>query len=289
MGVVGPNPGFLQGLRDLCDREGGPAHFRRGYHRLPPGQGGCRGVLRRAGRPGHLREDHRRGHARGGLRRQPGPDGAGGPLRPGVPGGDPLRQPGGHGRGPGPAHLSGPAPGGVYHHRPVGGAPGPGHAPGRGGHRRPGAGQPGGQPGGALLHSRAGGGLLSASRSDLDKYAAYFGEMLARGSTWPPPSSRPCSSLTPTPRGTSTRRCRRRGRPSPGCTGKGDPGRALPRPAPPGRLPLRGRAPAFGGAGSARPQDHHKTEKGRLTPSFSVTACRPGGPQPSSSFSSSRA
>ena len=42
MGVVPPAPGFLEGLRDLCDRARRAAHLRRGDHRVP------RGVRRRA-------------------------------------------------------------------------------------------------------------------------------------------------------------------------------------------------------------------------------------------------
>ena len=131
----------------------------------------------------------------------------------------------------------------------------------------------------------------SASRSDLDKYAAYFGEMLARG-VYLAPAQFEAMFVS---------YAHTQGGHRPDSAGGG--GGLLPavpvKATQAGHSPARlrraasraaGGTPPLGGAGECpAPRTTKKQKNGRLTPSFSVTACRPGGPQPSSSFSSSRA
>lgn len=91
MGVVLPGPGFLQGLRRLCDENGSLLIFDEvitGF-RLSLCRGG--GLLWRAAGPHDLWQDHRRGNACGSLRRQAGCDGNGFSSGAGVPGRDPQR------------------------------------------------------------------------------------------------------------------------------------------------------------------------------------------------------
>lgn len=101
MGVVPPRPGFLEGLRALCDRYGAFLIFDEVITGLRLGPAGAQGrfgvrpdltVLGKiigGGMPGRS------------LRRIPAADGAGRALRPGLPGGHPQRQPGRHGGGAG--------------------------------------------------------------------------------------------------------------------------------------------------------------------------------------------
>ena len=60
MGVVPPEPGFLETLREETARAGSPADLRRGDDRLPGRLGRGAGTLRRHARPDLPREDHRR-------------------------------------------------------------------------------------------------------------------------------------------------------------------------------------------------------------------------------------
>ena len=60
MGVVPPEPGFLEALRALCDAVRRAARLRRGDHRLPRRPRRRAGALRRPARPDHPRQDRRR-------------------------------------------------------------------------------------------------------------------------------------------------------------------------------------------------------------------------------------
>ena len=93
MGVVPPRDGFLDGLREICDREGHPARLRRSDLRLP--RGDRRGAADLRGPPGPdlPRQDHRRRAAGGRLRRTRRHHGAGRAGGAGLPGGDAVRQP----------------------------------------------------------------------------------------------------------------------------------------------------------------------------------------------------
>ncbi len=65
IGIIEPEPGYLQALRDICDRERRRADLRRGEVRAPPSHaGGAIEPLRRAARPGLLRQGALRRHAR---------------------------------------------------------------------------------------------------------------------------------------------------------------------------------------------------------------------------------
>ena len=71
-----PEPGFLEGLRTLADRERRAPHLRRGDHRLPRRPRRRAGDLRRPARPHLPRQDHRRRPPGRRLRRPRRPDGA---------------------------------------------------------------------------------------------------------------------------------------------------------------------------------------------------------------------
>ena len=71
MGVVPPEDGFLEGLRDLCDEHGALLCLRRGDHRVP-GRVRRRGLaLRGDARPDDARQDHGRRVPVRGVRRTP--------------------------------------------------------------------------------------------------------------------------------------------------------------------------------------------------------------------------
>jgi glutamate-1-semialdehyde 2,1-aminomutase len=103
MGVVAPAAGFLQGLRDECDRGRGTVDLRRGDHRFRLGHGGAQGEY------GVTPDLTTFGKVIGGGL----PIGSVGgrreimetlsPLGPGVPRRNPRRQPVGDGRRPGRA------------------------------------------------------------------------------------------------------------------------------------------------------------------------------------------
>ncbi len=90
MGVVPPEPGFLEALRSLCDSAGVAARLRRGDHGLSRRARRRAGALRRRARPHGAREDRRRRPAAGRLRRPRGAHGAAGAGRRRLPGGDAL-------------------------------------------------------------------------------------------------------------------------------------------------------------------------------------------------------
>ena len=70
MNCIPPVPGFLEGLREVCDQHGAAADLRRGHDRLPRRARRRPGALRHHARPDHARQDHRRRHAGRRLRRQ---------------------------------------------------------------------------------------------------------------------------------------------------------------------------------------------------------------------------
>ena len=107
MGCVPPVPGFLAGLRELCDRAWRAADLRRGDDRLPGGLGRrpaplpdpkpdltCLGKVVGGGLAGR------------GLRRPPGSDEADRAGGTGLSGGHPLGEPPGHGGGAGDAEAA---------------------------------------------------------------------------------------------------------------------------------------------------------------------------------------
>lgn len=103
MGVVPPMPGFLQGLRTMCDQYGSLLIFDEvitGF-RLAPRRGS--GIFRCQSGFGDLWQNHRRRYASGSLRRQPETDGNGCAFGAGLSGGHSVRQSRGHGGGSGPA------------------------------------------------------------------------------------------------------------------------------------------------------------------------------------------
>ena len=98
MGVVLPDEGFLQGLRDLCDKNNALLIFDEvittGY--------------------GHLRQDHRRRNAGRSLWRKKRNYGNGFSFRPGISGRHLKRKSGGNGSRPYPAEISLCSSGGLY-------------------------------------------------------------------------------------------------------------------------------------------------------------------------------
>ena len=90
MGVVPPEPGFLEALRSLCGRLGRAARLRRGDHGLPRRARRCAGALRRHAGPDDPRQDRRRRPPARGLRRPGRRDGAARAGRRRLPGGDAL-------------------------------------------------------------------------------------------------------------------------------------------------------------------------------------------------------
>ena len=68
-GVIPPDPGFLEHLRDVDPRRRRPARLRRGHHRVPARARRRAGAVRRHARPDDARQDHRRRHADRGVRR----------------------------------------------------------------------------------------------------------------------------------------------------------------------------------------------------------------------------
>ncbi len=97
MGCVPPNPGYLDGLRAITQREGGGAHSRRGDDRIPAGVWRSRRAVQHLGRPGDHGQNHRRRIAGGRVRRGGKDHGHGRAAGPGLPGGNPERQSAGHG------------------------------------------------------------------------------------------------------------------------------------------------------------------------------------------------
>ncbi len=86
MNCVPPAPGFLEGLRAAVRQAWRGADFRRSDDRLPRSPRWRPGALRRHAGPEHLRQDHRRRHAGGLLRRQARNHAAHRAAGPGVPG-----------------------------------------------------------------------------------------------------------------------------------------------------------------------------------------------------------
>ena len=93
MGVVPPEPGFLEALRALCDASGALLVFDEVITGLPRRPRRRAGALRRHARPDDPRQDRRRRPAARGVRRARRRDG---PARAGgrrLPGGHALREP----------------------------------------------------------------------------------------------------------------------------------------------------------------------------------------------------
>ena len=93
MGVVPPAPGFLEGLRALCDASGALLVFDEVITGLPPRPWRSPGAVRRPPGPDDPREDRRRRPA---ARRVRGPgrrDAGAGADGAGLPGGNALRKP----------------------------------------------------------------------------------------------------------------------------------------------------------------------------------------------------
>ena len=86
MGVLPPVPGFLAGLRELCDLARHPPDLRRGHDGLPRRYGGAQSST--ASRPtSPARQGHRRRAAGRRLRRPARHHAAAGAARPGLSGG----------------------------------------------------------------------------------------------------------------------------------------------------------------------------------------------------------
>jgi hypothetical protein len=97
MNCIPPQPGFLEGLRELCDQHGAVLIFDEVMTGFRVALGGAQELLRRDARSHHPRQGHRRRHAGRRLRRQARdhvPDLAAGA---GLPGRHPVRQSGGDG------------------------------------------------------------------------------------------------------------------------------------------------------------------------------------------------
>ena len=106
MGVVPPEPGYLEGASPPLRRERHAADLRRGHQRLPRGLRRSPGTLRRPGRPDLPGQDRRRGAASGRLRRTGRDHGPAGPAGPRLPGRHPERQSAGDRRGQSPRWRS---------------------------------------------------------------------------------------------------------------------------------------------------------------------------------------
>ena len=214
MGVVPPAPGFLEGLRTLCDAARRAAHLRRGDDRLPRPPRRRPGALRRAARPDLPRQDHRRRAAGRRLRRPQGSDVAGRAGRPDVPGRHAVRQPARGRRRPvvdlGPerhALSDARSPDEAARRRPAR----------RGeGRRRAAAGEPRRLDDHAVLHGVSGHRLRvgDASRTP-SASAASTARCWRRASTCRRRSTRRGSCRRRTPSATSIARSRRRAPPSP--------------------------------------------------------------------------
>ena len=93
MGCVPPERGFLEGLRELCDRARRAAGLRRGDDRLPRRLGRRAAALRGHARPHLPRQGGRRRPPGGGVWRAARADARDRAGRPGLPGGHALGQP----------------------------------------------------------------------------------------------------------------------------------------------------------------------------------------------------
>ena len=98
MGVVPPDPGFLEELRELTARNGALLVFDEVITRLPCRPRRGTGPLPRDPGSHRARQDHRRRPAGRGIRRPAAPARPGGSRRPGLPGGDAVRPSGRDGR-----------------------------------------------------------------------------------------------------------------------------------------------------------------------------------------------
>jgi glutamate-1-semialdehyde 2,1-aminomutase (EC 5.4.3.8) len=106
-GFIPPQPGFLEGLRELTQKYGALLVFDEVMTGFRISYGGVQATPRRHPRFDHPGQGDRRRPAGGGLRRSAGDYGDGGAGGAHVPGGHPLRQPPGHdGRDPHSGHLA---------------------------------------------------------------------------------------------------------------------------------------------------------------------------------------
>ena len=97
VGLILPEPGFLQYVRALCTAHGARADLRRGDDRLPARPGRRPGDREDNARPDDAGQDHRRRPAGRRIRRPRRDHGSAGPARSGLPGRHPERQSARHG------------------------------------------------------------------------------------------------------------------------------------------------------------------------------------------------
>ena len=100
MNCVPPAPGFLETLREVCDRAGALLIFDEVMTGFRVALGGAQAALRHPAGPHHPWQDHRRRHAGGRVRRPARHHGAPRAAGARLSGGHPVGQSRGHGRGP---------------------------------------------------------------------------------------------------------------------------------------------------------------------------------------------
>ena len=174
MGVVPPEPGFLEALRALCDASGALLVFDEVITGFRVARGGAQERFGVTPRPDDPRQDRRRRPSRRGVRRPGRRDGAARPGRRRLPGRDALREPArnrGRDLRPPPAARSGRATRGSRRRA-------------RG--SRPGSPRSAGSSGSARWRRSSSPTAESAasttpSRSDTERYGALFRHLLERG------------------------------------------------------------------------------------------------------------
>ena len=196
MGVVPPAPGFLPGLRRLCDAHGALLIFDEVITGFRLALGGAMEYFGVEADLVTYRQDHRRRHACGRLWRPPGDHGPRLALRAGLPGrhpfsGNPVAM------AAGIANLTQ-----LRDHPEIYTAINQMAEALAQGLRQALPGCTVNQVGSLVCPFFTPGPVTdfaTARQSDTGRYAAYFKHMLSRASTWPRPSLRPCSSARPTP------------------------------------------------------------------------------------------